>query len=56
MKDKGPDEESVTIDQCYICKDWWLKERMKTANVPDQTGYVAKPICPICLKNVRERI
>ena len=44
-----------TINQCYICKSWFVELSLERAKVPDQVGYLEKPVCKECLKEIQER-
>ena len=42
------------IQQCYVCKEWFDEKVLLKVKVPDQTGYVEKPICPECIRKLRK--
>ena len=44
-----------TINRCYICKEWFEEKVLKSARVPDQSGYVEKPVCSGCLDEIKTR-
>jgi hypothetical protein len=43
------------INQCYICKEWFEEKVLKVIRIPDQSGYVEKPVCPGCLDEIKTR-
>ena len=55
MKDKEADDDLPTIEQCYVCRAWLFAKVIRYANVPDQTGYVKKPVCKSCIDQIRDR-
>lgn len=44
-----------SIDQCYVCKDWYNEPSLQYIKIPDQNGYVKKPICKACLHKIEVR-
>lgn len=57
--DKQAEASAEKIDQCFICKDWFLEGTLKVANLKESEfsyhPYVKKPICKRCLERIRER-
>jgi len=48
-------KEDLIFNQCYLCKEWWLEEDLVLIKIPDQAGYVEKPVCVDCLWKVKEK-
>ena len=45
-----------SIDQCYICKDWFDERALNSIKIPNQgSGHVEKPICGRCRKDIGDR-
>jgi hypothetical protein len=42
------------LNQCYLCKAWYLEKNLQPIEVPDQAGYVKKQSCKACLRVIME--
>ena len=40
------------LDQCFLCKKWYLEKVLSSIEVPDQTGWIEKKACQSCLKSI----
>lgn len=43
------------IEKCYICGNYFIEAVLQKVRVPDQGGYVLKPVCKTCIENVESR-
>lgn len=42
-----------TINQCYICKEWFEEKALKRIRIPYQSKYMERPICSGCLDEIK---
>jgi hypothetical protein len=40
------------LNQCYLCKGWYLEKNLQPVEIPDQAGYVQKRGCKRCLDEI----
>lgn len=40
------------LNQCFLCKGWFLEKDLKPIEIPDQAGYVQKRGCKKCLDEI----
>lgn len=40
------------LNQCFLCKGWFLEATLKPIEIPDQAGWIEKKACRKCLNQI----
>ena len=43
------------INKCFVCGLWLFETDLEQIKIPDQAGYVKKPICKRCIRDIEGR-
>jgi hypothetical protein len=55
LKPKVESGRHPRLNQCYLCKGWYLEKNLSPIEIPDQAGWIEKKACQECLNKILDK-